>query len=45
MNDESFCKWIEALPYSELITGEGYKPITLADRSRGTGLWQPGDDF
>lgn len=64
-----FCKWIETLPYSELICGEdnmlmpmtpnekrefcskdnGYMTPnninTIVDNSRGTGLWQPGDDF
>lgn len=64
-----FCKWIETLPYSELICGEDnmLMPMTpnekrefcskdngdmtpnnintIADNSRGTGLWQPGDEF
>ena len=35
-----FCKWIETLPYSTLITGEHVKP----DNTRGTGLRQPGDE-
>lgn len=59
-----FCKWIEGLPYSELITHPS-SPITQAgdivgrlasamaaplncdgkvDNTRGTGLWQPGDE-
>lgn len=59
-----FCKWIERLPYSELITHPS-SPITQAgdivgrlasamaaplncdgkvDNTRGTGLWQPGDE-
>lgn len=59
-----FCKWIECLPYSELITHPS-SPITQAgdivgrlasamaaplncdgkvDNTRGTGLWQPGDE-
>lgn len=64
-----FCKWIETLPYSELICGEDNIRIpmtpnemrefcskdngsmtpneinTIVDNSRGTGLWQPGDEF
>lgn len=62
-----FCKWIETLPYSELICGEDNRPMTpnemrefcgkddgsmtldktntIVDNSRGTGLWQPGDEF
>lgn len=46
-----FCKWIETLPYSELICSEGNTPMTpnsintVVDNSRGTGLWQPGDEF
>lgn len=64
-----FCKWIETLPYSELICGEDnmLMPMTpnekrefcskdngdmtpnnintIVDNSRGTGLWQPGDEF
>lgn len=46
-----FCKWIESLPYSELICGEDNIPMTpneintIVDNSRGTGLWQPGDEF
>lgn len=45
-----FCKWIESLPYSELIIGETQFPLSpllvkeKTDNSRGTGLWQPGDD-
>jgi hypothetical protein len=45
-----FCKWIETLPYSELIIGETQFPLSpllvkeKTDNSRGTGLWQPGDD-
>lgn len=44
-----FCKWIETLPYSELIIGETQFPLSpllvkeKTDNSRGTGLWQPGD--
>lgn len=44
-----FCKWIESLPYSELIIGETQFPLNpllvkeKTDNSRGTGLWQPGD--
>lgn len=44
-----FCKWIETLPYSELIIGENQFPLSpllvkeKTDNSRGTGLWQPGD--
>lgn len=43
-----FCKWIEGLPYSELITHPS-SPIGQidaakeVDNTRGTGLWQPGD--
>lgn len=51
-----FCKWIETLPYSEIICGEDNIPMTpnecrefckqiTVDNSRGTGLWQPGDEF
>lgn len=46
----AFCKWIESLPYSELIIGETRFPLSSllvkekTDNSRGTGLWQPGDD-
>nr|DAH91878.1 MAG TPA: hypothetical protein [Caudoviricetes sp.] len=46
----AFCKWIETLPYSELIIGETQFPLSpllvkeKTDNSRGTGLWQPGDD-
>ena len=45
-----FCQWIETLPYSELIVGETKFPLSpwlvkeKTDNSRGTGLWQPGDD-
>lgn len=45
-----FCQWIETLPYSELIVGETQFPLSpllvkeKTDNSRGTGLWQPGDD-
>ncbi len=45
-----FCQWIENLPYSELIVGETQFPLSpllvkeKTDNSRGTGLWQPGDD-
>lgn len=45
-----FCQWIETLPYSELIIGETQFPLSpllvkeKTDNSRGTGLWQPGDD-
>lgn len=36
------CKWIESLPYSELITGFSTKE--KIDNTRGTGLWRPGDE-
>ena len=49
---KEFCKWIETVPYSELITSPSndisksvddyYKQVIYG---RGSGLCQPGDDF
>lgn len=44
-----FCKWIEGLPYNELITHpsspiEQIDTAKEVDNTRGTGLWQPGDE-
>lgn len=53
---DEFCKWIEELPYSELIVKNKWsdysiektfqEPIvtTSVDNSRGAFLWQPGDE-
>lgn len=47
-----FCRWVESLPYSELICGYCFKDYedgsssvaVIGNHSRGTGLWMPGDE-